>query len=510
MRRLFPLLFLLAQVCVAAPLTVRVATFNSSLHRDTDGQLANDLATPTNLNARKVAEILQRVRPDIVLLNEFDYDAGGLSRDRFHDNYLAVSQNGQPPLSYPYRFAPPSNTGIPSGFDYDNNGTVNDTTGTTTTSRDLYGADCYGFGWFPGQYGFVVYSRFPIRTADIRTFQSFLWKDMPGAVLPDKAGTPPPQDWYSAAELATFRLSSKNHADVPIEVAPGQLIHLLASHPTPPSFDGPEDRNGHRNHDEIRFWADYVNGADYLYDDTGARGGLASGQRFIILGDMNADPLDGDSYLGAINQLLQHSRIDSSFIPSSPGGTQQAQLQGGANIGQLGDPAYDTGDFSDAPGQSGNLRIDHLLPSRAGLRSIDGAVFWPLKTDPTFSLTTASDHHLVWFDIGVAPIIADAVRGLAVGKENADTVLTFLAQQGLSYSVQTSPDLSTWSDAPAMPVTVDPSLHARAVDTASASGTRFYRIAASLNTAGSLNTQALSTPAPPPKPKQNRARTLRR
>ena len=94
-----------------------------------------------------------------------------------------------------------------------------------------------------------------------------------------------------------FRLSSKSHWDVPVEVG-GRTVHVLASHPTPPTFDGAEDRNGRRNHDEIRFWADYVRpgaGSGYIYDDAGGTGGLKPGSSFVILGDQNADPLDGDS-----------------------------------------------------------------------------------------------------------------------------------------------------------------------------------------------------------------------
>ena len=60
-------------------------------------------------------------------------------------------------------------------------------------------------------------------------------------------------DWYSEQERNIMRLSSKSHWDVPVNIG-GQIIHLLASHPTPPIFDGIEDRNGRRNHDEIRFW----------------------------------------------------------------------------------------------------------------------------------------------------------------------------------------------------------------------------------------------------------------
>ena len=103
----------------------------------------------------------------------------------------------------------------------------------------------------------VVYSKYPIDTDDVRTFQHFSWADMPGALLPDDPATAAPADWYSPEELDVFRLSSKSHWDVPIEIGK-KTVHFLVSHPTPPTFDGTEDRNGTRNHDEIRFWADYV------------------------------------------------------------------------------------------------------------------------------------------------------------------------------------------------------------------------------------------------------------
>ena len=71
-----------------------------------------------------------------------------------------------------------------------------------------------------------------------------------------------------------LRLSSKTHVDVPVATSAGTL-HILASHPTPPVFDGPEDRNGRRNHDEIRLFADYVDPdrSAYLVDDRGGRAG---------------------------------------------------------------------------------------------------------------------------------------------------------------------------------------------------------------------------------------------
>ena len=37
-----------------------------------------------------------------------------------------------------------------------------------------------------------------------------------------------------------------------------ELLDVLAAHPTPPSFDGPEKRNVARNRDEIGFWTAYL------------------------------------------------------------------------------------------------------------------------------------------------------------------------------------------------------------------------------------------------------------
>lgn len=373
------------------PNTVRFATFNASLNRNFAGQLITDLSTTTNAQAKTVAEIIQRTRPDVLLINEFDFYPNGQAAELFQDNYLSVSQNGADPIEYGYYFVAPSNTGIPSGFDFNNNGVVG--------GPD----DAYGFGFFPGQFGLIVYSRYPIHYDGVRTFQFFLWKDMPGARLPDDPSTPAPADWYSPAELNVFRLSSKSHWDVPIQIG-NKVVHFLVSHPTPPVFDGPEDRNGTRNFDEIRFWADYItpgNTSDYIYDDEGHYGGLKPGELFVIAGDQNSDPLDGDSIPGSIQQFLEHPLVNTKFTPSSEGAVQQAALQGGANLTHRSDPAFDTADFTDSA--PGNLRADYVLP-RKNMQIVDGAVFWPLNTDPLFALVgvfpfPSSDHRLVWIDV---------------------------------------------------------------------------------------------------------------
>jgi hypothetical protein len=383
---------------------VRFASFNASLNRGSAGALGAELAVPESPQPDTIAEIIQRTRPDVLLINEFDYDPTALAD--FQTNYLSVPHGDAEAIDYPYTFIAPSNTGIFSGFDYDNSG----------AAGDFIPGDSYGFGFFPGQFGMAVLSMYPIDYDNIRTFQLFKWKDMPGALLPiSPDGTP----WYTPGpELDSFRLSSKSHWDVPIDVG-GKTVHFLTSHPTPPVFDGPEDRNGTRNHDEIRFWADYVTPgrSGYLYDDLGNYGGIKPGELFVIAGDQNSDPYDGDSIPGSIQQLLDHPLVNTKVTPDSEGGTEQAGLQGNANTLHLSDPAFDTADFFDGfppspfGGAPGNLRADYVLP-RKTLQITDAGVFWPLSNDPLFPLVgvfgdpvpggfPSSDHRLVWVDVRV-------------------------------------------------------------------------------------------------------------
>ncbi len=369
---------------------VRFATFNASLNRNGEGQLIADLSSPDNPQAKAVAEIVQRNAPEVLLLNEFDYDPDGLAVRLFQRNYLAIGQNGAEPIAYRHVYLAESNTGIQTGLDLNRDGSIG--------GPD----DAYGFGFFPGQFGMVLLSKYPIERSAVRTFQHFRWKDMPGALLPDDPATDAGADWYSAEALERFRLSSKSHWDVPLLIR-GNVVHVLVSHPTPPVFDGTEDRNGLRNHDEIRFWADYVTPAQsaYIYDDRGRFGGLPAGEHFVIMGDMNADPVDGDSTQGAIDQLLRHPLVNASTTPVSRGAVEASFTQAGANLLQRNAPDFDTADFAD--GTPGNLRADYVLPS---LRlAVDAAaVFWPLASDPLFPLVgnfpfPASDHRMVWIDV---------------------------------------------------------------------------------------------------------------
>jgi hypothetical protein len=240
----------------------------------------------------------------------------------------------------------------------------------------------------------LLLSRYPLRADQARTFASFRWSALPGARRPMTADG---QSFYPDDTWNVLRLSSKNHWDVSADIH-GKILHLLAFHPTPPVFDGPEDRNGRRNFDEMRFWREYTGpgGSAFIVDDRGTAGGIAPGDPFVIAGDFNADPQDGDSAPGAIAQLLDAPWIDAQCVPTSAGAGEATLLQGGANAQQAGDPASDTADFDDR--HTGNLRLDYLVPS-AGLEILGCGVFWPSTEEAGHGLVAVSDHRLVWLDI---------------------------------------------------------------------------------------------------------------
>ncbi|XEI32124.1 endonuclease/exonuclease/phosphatase family protein [Aeromonas veronii] len=420
----------------AADPMVRFATFNLSFDRTAAGMLTGELAlTRTEQDAllarlaegslsgatetkaknvqqiRNVAEIIQRTRPDVFLLNEFDNDGKGESTadlKAFNDNYLAHAQHAEvTAISYPVLQNFATNTGLQSGYDLNLDG---------KTTAD----DGWGFGNYHGQYAFAVMSQYPIDTKQIRTFQHFKWKDMPGEQNPiiddcynTAAKIPASRQcgdaWYDDEVWQQFPLSSKNHADVPVRVKTDkgeEVIHFLISHPTPPIYGNAARHNVKHNRAEIAFWNDYVKGLNYMTDDNGTKGGLAKNAKFVIAGDLNADPLTGDGDLTAIQALLDNALMNQAvtngtLIPVSEGGPECL------------DKAADCKRNNARPHperitSSSGLQLDHVIPS-ANLNVVKSGVFWPASFEAGYHLVydaklgiakgVSSDHRLVWIDI---------------------------------------------------------------------------------------------------------------
>ncbi|WP_448213945.1 endonuclease/exonuclease/phosphatase family protein [Colwellia sp. MEBiC06753] len=366
--------------------TLKIATFNVSMEalnymekgeRGTVIPKGSELQTAISQQhqqIKNIAEIIQRVNPDIILLNEFDRcDSNNIALTTFINDYLNKSQHGQTAVSYPYFYQGPVNTGVKMPIDVNGDGEI-------TAPQDTY-----GFGYFPGHFGMALLSKYPIDHSQIRTFQTFKWQDMPGALKPIIPETN--QSYYSEKVWQQLRLSSKSHWDIPVLIG-DKTIHVLASHPTPPVFDGPEDRNGKRNHDEIRFWHDYITPevSDYIYDDQGLKGGMQSSSPFVILGDLNASVVDGDANTDGIASLINHPKITDA-MPVSKGG----ELHKPDNQNAKHHTAY------------WGMRADYVLPSKTGWQVKDSGVFWPTKESELYRLidsrSASSDHRLVWLEL---------------------------------------------------------------------------------------------------------------
>lgn len=329
---------------------MRIATWQIELSRDGPGLLLRDLTRGEDAQIEAAIKVLIALDADIILLTDMDYDFGLVALNHFAD---ALGKAGAP---YPTRFARAPNAGVATGFDLDGNGRLGEA------------RDAMGYGRFAGDGGMAILSRFAVLPEGGQDMSAFLWRDLPGALLP--ADMPP--------EVAQVqRLASTGHWAVSFATGESTLT-LLAFHASPPVFDGPEDRNGRRNHDEAAFWLHYLAGGLPFAAPDGP---------FVLAGDANLDPMDGEGRPGALRALLTHPMLQDP----APRGTS-----GRSDVAHQGDAALDTALF-DAP--LGGLRLDYLLPS-ADVTVTNAGVMWPADDDPmTATLSAASRHRPVWVDI---------------------------------------------------------------------------------------------------------------
>ncbi|MCU0910156.1 MAG: endonuclease/exonuclease/phosphatase family protein [Rhodobacteraceae bacterium] len=331
--------------------------------------MLRDIESGEDPQVAAAVAVIAAAAPDILVLTGIDYDHGLAALSALA---ALLEKAGHP---YPHRFALRPNTGRASGLDLDGDG------------RTGGPGDAQGFGYFAGQGGMAILSRLPLGAEGVRDFSATPWRDLPGALLPVTAGgTPFPSPEAQAVQL----LSTTGHWEVPVLLPSGTSLRLLAWHATPPVFDGPEDRNGRRNHDEAAFWLALIDGRLPAPPPQ---------PPFVLLGDANLDPIDGEGRPEAIEALLAHPALTDP-APESPGGVEAARIQGGANARHAGAPALDTADWRDTPGP-GNLRVDFVLPSR-DLAVASAGVLWPEPADPfAETVATASRHRLVWVDIAL-------------------------------------------------------------------------------------------------------------
>ena len=351
--------FLIAFWLVAFPASAkdfRIATFNVELDRKGPGLLLRDILRGEDEQIEAVVQVITHTAPDILVLQKVDYDLDLRALMALRD---AIAIKGP---TYPHLFAQRPNAGLHTGVDLDGDGRLGDP------------RDAQGYGAFAGNRGMAVLSRFPIDHASAQDFSTVLWRELPGALLPERDGAPFP----SPEARNIQRLSSVGHWVVPVAIE-NQMFDLLVFHATTPVFDGPEDRNGKRNHDELKFWQYYLDGGI----------GTPPQGEFALLGAANLDPVDSNGRREAMQGLL----LDKRLQDPKPMRTGAAP----ADPSQKGDPRLDTVFWPD-PGP-GALRVDYVLPS-AGLHVTGSGVYWPTEGTAEAEIARkASRHRLVWVDV---------------------------------------------------------------------------------------------------------------
>jgi hypothetical protein len=227
----FALIIFLTSCLSASADPIRVASFNTELQRDGPGLLLKAIRRGEDAQIAAVIAVITRAAPDILALQGFDWDYDGIALEAFADQLNAAG------IDYRYAHAPRPNSGLATDLDLDGDG------------RKGGPGDAQGYGEFSGAGGIAILSRFPILSDHAINYSALLWRDVPGALLPQKNDGNP----FPSAEAQTVqRLSSRGHWAVPIQLPDGSTLTLLTFQAGPPVFDGPEDRNGRRNHDEIR------------------------------------------------------------------------------------------------------------------------------------------------------------------------------------------------------------------------------------------------------------------
>lgn len=240
-----------------------MATWHADLSRDGPGLLLRDILRG---EAGAVVAEIAAADADVLLLTDIDYDRGGAALSAL------AARLAEAGVAYPQLFQQRPNTGLATGRDLDGDGRLGGP------------RDAQGYGLFSGQGGMALLSRHPVRLRQV--FTELLWRDLPGNLRIAEDPAPEIQ-----------RLSSSAHWVLEID-AGGEPLTLLAWHATPPVFDGPEDRNGRRNADELTLWLRYLDG-----------GFGPPPARPVLIGNANLDPDRGDGRREAMRRVLDDARL---------------------------------------------------------------------------------------------------------------------------------------------------------------------------------------------------------
>ena len=304
--------------------------YHTELSRKGPGLLLRDIARGTDEQVAAVVAVIAEAAPDVIVLAGIDWDLEARALSALQARLAEVGH----PL--PHAFTARPNRAIDTGLDLNGNGRLGEP------------EDAQGYGEFTGMDGLAVLSRFPVLSGQVVDASRMLWSDLPGALLPWPGQPDGVED--------IVRLSTTNHWLVPVETGAGRLT-IGTFFAASPVFDGPEDRNGRRNHDEIMFWSLLLDG----------RTDLPAPDGLVIAGQVNLDPDRSEGRREAIRTLLDRPEVTDPLPRQVTVDWQRDDLE--------------------------PMRVSYVLPTSAW-RVTDAGII-----GPTDLSKTASRHRLVWVDV---------------------------------------------------------------------------------------------------------------
>jgi hypothetical protein len=346
---------------------VRFAFYHLGWHFKSSADLLLKLGDSKYFSATAAAEVIQRVKPQVLFLSGLDVDAQELTVSKFSSSFLTVTQSGQTPIQYPHLYCMKSNNKLRSS---------------------------------------CILSKFPFKSDKIRTFKNFAWEDMQKSKIPKNFRFQSKYKNPIQAKLdrlkSAKKLFSHNFADIPMVIGKTEihLIHLLSAPTELESLS--ETVIPEQYQDESQFLQDYLSPetSQYIEDDSGKKGGIAANAHYVIGADFRMDPSDGPGTKTSINQLLDLDILNSNVLPNSVGATEDAAVEAGKNAFHIGTASNDTTYFS--PETHGNLRTSFLIPNKS-LTIDSSGVFWPDTSHPARRLIDpkVTNRRLIYVDLQI-------------------------------------------------------------------------------------------------------------
>lgn len=275
--------------------SLRIATLDTQISRDVEGQLATDLLQGNDRQASLAADSITAANADVLILTGMD--ANEQAVEVFQDQYLNNPDDARTDVEYDYVYLGMGSKGKPSGADLNGDRIVGGP------------EDAWGQGDFEGQGAVVVLSKYQINPDQITSVSKFKWGQMPESRLDDSG--------LSGALATSIPVMSSGLWDIPIEYR-GKHVHLIAVQ-TDDNFGGYSFAES-RELDQLRVVTDYLHGEKYLRDDKSKKIDGVGNAPYVVAGALGQQP----SSLTARDRLLEHverpdaiSDSGNYLVPSS-------------------------------------------------------------------------------------------------------------------------------------------------------------------------------------------------